>query len=188
MSELLADPTTFDALADGTVATPWPPTAPGKPVSVKGAPGVARYGVLAAAGRRHRRHHWLHGDLAPADASAPAQTVELGPTTGKATFTGLTNGAAYTFTVQARNGVGRGIIAAPTTTVVPQNPTAFTASGPSVLSYGAAATVHGLFAAPTPTPCSPRCRSACRPASSARPPGSGSRRRRPTEWAPSARP
>src|SRR3954453_8301307 len=40
MSKLLADPTTFDALADGTVATPWPASAPGTPPAGKAVPGV----------------------------------------------------------------------------------------------------------------------------------------------------
>ena len=146
MSKLLADPTTFDALSDGTVATPWPPAAPGTPVAVKAVPGVGSATVS-----------WLPPDagtagitgytvtIAPADASSPAQTAAIGPMTGKATFTGLANGAPYVFTVQARNGVGRGPVAAPATTVVPQNPTALTVSGPAVLAYGATATVRGVL-------------------------------------------
>src|SRR5438309_11298439 len=76
MSKLLADPTTFDALADGTVATPWPASAPGTPVSVKGTPGVGSLTVS-----------WLPPDAgtagilgymvtaSPADRSAPPPTV-----------------------------------------------------------------------------------------------------------------
>ena len=183
MSKLLADPTTFDALADGTVATPWPASAPGTPVAVKAAPGVGSATVS-----------WLPPDagtagitgytvtIAPADASAPAQTVSIGPIDGQATFTGLTNGAAYTFTVQARNARRPGAVAAPTTTVVPQNPTALAVSGAVRLCRTAQPpTVHGR-AHPRrhPRRRSRRCRSPCRPASSARRPGSGSRRRRPT--------
>jgi len=146
MSKLLADPATFDALADGTVATPWPPAAPGRPVAVKAAPGVGSATVS-----------WLPPDagtsgitgytvtIAPADASATARSASIGPMTGKATFTGLTNGAPYSFTVQARNSVGRGVVATPAATVVPQNPTSFAASAPSVMSYGAVARVHGVL-------------------------------------------
>ena len=146
MSKLLADPTTFDALADGTVVTPWPASAPGTPVAAKAAPGVGTATVW-----------WLPPDagtagitgytatIAPADASAPAQTVSVGPFTTKAVFTGLTNGAPYNFTVQARNAVGPGAVAAPTTTVVPQNPTALAVSAPYVSWYGATPTAQGVL-------------------------------------------
>ena len=146
MSKLLADPTTFDALADGTVATPWPASAPGNPVAVKAVPGVGTATVS-----------WLPPDagtagitgytvtIAPADASAPAKTLSVGPFTTRGTFTGLTNGAPYKFTVQARNAVGPGAVAAPTTTVVPQNPTALAISAPYVSSYGATPTVQGVL-------------------------------------------
>ena len=146
MSKLLADPTTFNALADGTVPTPWTASAPGTPVSVKATPGVGSATVS-----------WLPPDagtagilgytltITPADASAPAKTLSVGPMSNHAVFTGLTNGAPYNYTVQARNGVGSGAIAAPTTTVVPQNPTALAASGPAVLWYGATATMTAVL-------------------------------------------
>lgn len=142
MSRFLADPATFDALANGTVATPWPDAAPGAPVSVGSTPGVNSATVS-----------WLPPDagstaitgytatIAPADASAAALTQSVGATAHAATFTGLTNGVPYVFTVVARNAVGAGAVAAPTTTVVPQNPTRLVVTGPSLVTYGAAATL-----------------------------------------------
>ena len=142
MSRFLADPATFDALADGTVATPWPDAAPGAPVSVGSTPGVNSATVS-----------WLPPDagstaitgytatIAPADASAAPLTQSVGATAHAATFTGLTNGVPYVATVVARNAVGAGAVAAPTTTVVPQNPTRLVVTGPSLVTYGAAATL-----------------------------------------------
>jgi len=113
---------------------------------VKGTPGVGSLTVS-----------WLPPDAgtagilgymvtaSPADGSAPPQTVSVGPLTSRAALSGLTNGAPYTFTVQARNAVGPGAIAAPTTTVVPLNPTALAVSAPSVSWYGATPTLTAVL-------------------------------------------
>jgi GH25 family lysozyme M1 (1,4-beta-N-acetylmuramidase) len=146
MSRLLADPTTFDALADGTLATPWPATAPGAPVAVGAAPGVNTATV-----------RWLPPDagstgitgytatISPADGSAQPRSASVGPTAPSTTFTGLTNGVPYLVTVQARNGVGQGTVAAPSARVVPQFPTRMALSGPTMLNYGATATLRAVL-------------------------------------------
>jgi hypothetical protein len=146
MSRLLADPTTFATLADGVTLTPWPATAPGAPVAVTTTPAVNAATV-----------RWLPPDagssgisgytasIAPADASAAPQVRSVGPGTTAATFTGLTNAVPYVVTVQARNAVGAGTVAAPTAVVVPQNPTALAAAGPSAIAYGATATLQGVL-------------------------------------------
>jgi GH25 family lysozyme M1 (1,4-beta-N-acetylmuramidase) len=146
MSRLLADPATFDALADGTVVTPWPATAPAAPVSVRATPTVNGATV-----------RWLPPDagssaisgytvtITRADHSSSTRAVNVGATAVSATVTGLTNGVPYVFTAQARNAVGAGAVAAPTATVVPQNPTRLVATGPAMLTYGASATLQAAL-------------------------------------------
>src|SRR3954453_8218145 len=109
MSKLLADPTTFDALANGTVATPWPASAPGTPPAAKAVPGVGTATVS-----------WLPPDagtagvtgytvtVAPAEGSAKPLSASVGPLSTHTVFTGLHNALPYKFTVQARNAVGQG--------------------------------------------------------------------------------
>jgi hypothetical protein len=69
----------------------------------------------------------------------------VGPTAHSVTFSGLTNGAAYVVTLAARNGVGVGAVAAPSTTVVPLNPTRLVVAGPSVSHYGATSTLQAVL-------------------------------------------
>src|SRR5437763_1109876 len=89
MSRLLADPTTFDAMADGVTPTPWPDAAPGAPAAVHADPSVNGATV-----------RWLPGDagssgitgytitVTPADGSAAAQSVSVDAMSTAATFAG----------------------------------------------------------------------------------------------------
>jgi len=146
MSKLLADPATFDALADGTVATPWPATPPAAPVAVTAAPTVGGATVS-----------WLPPDagsnritsyavtVTPADGSGPAVTQKVGSTHTTAVLTGLLPGVAYSYAVTAHNSAGTGLPSTSTTTVVPQAPTQLVASGPRVLTYGGQAQLSGVL-------------------------------------------
>lgn len=102
MNRFAGDAAAFAAFADGTAPTDWPVTAPAAPVKVR-----------ASAGVRSASVRWI-----PADdgGSLPTSyTVTMSPggaqvtvagTSTTAAFTGLTEGAAYSFTVSATNTAG----------------------------------------------------------------------------------
>jgi lysozyme len=146
MSRLLADPATFGALADGTVATAWPATPPAAPVAVTATPTVAGATVS-----------WLPPDagssritsyavtVAPADGSAPAMTQKVGAAHAVATFTGLQPGVPYVAGVVARNAAGTSAAATALAPVVPQTATQMTVTAPRLVSYGTQAEVDGVL-------------------------------------------
>ncbi|HEY6790828.1 MAG TPA: fibronectin type III domain-containing protein [Trebonia sp.] len=66
-------------------------------------------------------------EISPAPASGALQ--QLGPSATSATFTGLTNGNTYTFTVEATNDLGKGPTSAPVSTVPYGKPITMPAPG-----------------------------------------------------------
>ena len=68
--------------------------------------------------RAHRHGDRVHGDRVPAPATGAA-TRDTGSTIAAYTFTGLTNGTPYTFTVVARNSAGSSAASAPSAAVTP---------------------------------------------------------------------
>jgi hypothetical protein len=145
MSKLLADPTTWAAISDGSKPTPWPAAAPGAPASVHVSPGVHAAVVS-----------WLPADsgssalsgytvsVSRADGTGTAKAVALSSTTVATTVGGLTAAVPYVVTVHARNAVGAGKTSS-VKTVVPQYPTAATASAPGLIGYGTKAALSAVF-------------------------------------------
>lgn len=132
LSRWVSAPEDWTAVSDGMVATAWAPAAPGAPVNVHASPGSTTATVS-----------WLPGDAGTSAITGYQVVVQPGGRavtvdgqTTRATVTGLTNGAAYTFTVTARNGVGVGASSRPTAPVVPVAPTALTVTAPASLPYG----------------------------------------------------
>jgi lysozyme len=144
MSKLLADPTTWSALSDGSTPTPWPAAAPGGPARVVAAPDVGATTVSwlpPDAGSRRVTSYRV--TVSPADGSAAPRSVSVGATSWSARFDGLRRGVAYSVSVLARNAVGAG--PASTATVVTQQPTTLAADGPAVVGYHAPAVLHAVL-------------------------------------------
>ena len=145
MSKLLADPTTFAQLSDGTTPTPWPASAPGVPASVHVAPGVSSASVTwrpADAGTSPLSSYVV--TVARADGSDAPRTITMSNYHVSTVITGLSPTVPYAVTVVARNAVGTGTPSS-AKTVVPQYPTAASMSAPAIVRYGQAAPVTALF-------------------------------------------
>jgi len=145
MSKLLADPSTWAAISDGSKPTPWPATAPGVPASVHVSPGVHSAVVSwlpADAGSSALSGYTV--SVARADGTGTAKTVAMSSTTVSTTVGSLTAAVPYVVTVRARNAVGSGT-ASSAKTVVPQFPTAATSSGPGLIAYGSKAALSAVF-------------------------------------------
>lgn len=159
MSQFNGTTTALAALANGTVATPWTVTAPSAPVNVSAAPGLASATV-----------RWLpanDGGQVPSSytvtASPGGATVAVSGTSYQASFTGLTGGTAYTFTVRATNTAGTSAASAASAPVVagqlpspPGRPVVTTSSGRVSLQWAASsgAPTSYVVLRCSPAPCS----------------------------------
>jgi GH25 family lysozyme M1 (1,4-beta-N-acetylmuramidase) len=159
MSQFNGTTTQLAALANGTVATPWSVTAPSAPVSVSATPGQASATV-----------RWLpanDGGQVPSrytvTASPGGATVAVSGTAYQASFSGLTGGTAYTFTVRATNTAGTSAASAATAPVVagqlpspPGRPVVTTSSGRVALQWAASSGAPTSYAVLrcSPAPCS----------------------------------
>jgi GH25 family lysozyme M1 (1,4-beta-N-acetylmuramidase) len=138
MSRLVAPTWSWKALADGRPLTPWPARAPGAPQAVS---------AHATAG--HATVSWLPGDTgskavtnyrvtaSPGGASAVVDSTHFG-----ASFSRLSNGTSYTFTVRATNSVGAGAASLPSAAVTPLVPTKLTIRTPASVVYGSPVAVR----------------------------------------------
>ena len=161
MNRFAGDATAFAAFADGTVATPWVLRAPLAPVKVKGAPGARSASV-----------RWVPSDDGGEVATSYTVTISPGGaqvtvpgTSTTASFTGLSVGTAYSFTVTATNRLGNSSASrasAPVTarSDAPAAPTALLAEvarGSVALSWDPGAVVATSYAVSrcSPAPCTP---------------------------------
>ena len=161
MNRFAGDATAFAAFADGTVATPWPLTAPLAPVAVKGSPGARSASV-----------RWVPSDDGGEVATSYTVTITPGGsqvtlpgTSTTASFTGLTEGTAYSFTVTATNRLGTSPVSGASVPVTargdaPAAPTALLAEvdrGSVALSWDPGAVVATSYAVSrcSPAPCTP---------------------------------
>ncbi|MBC7678841.1 MAG: fibronectin type III domain-containing protein, partial [Pseudorhodobacter sp.] len=115
ISRFAGTPAQFAALADGTARTAWPLLPPQAPVSTWG-----------AAGDRSATVRWIPGDdggQLPASwtvtASPGGATRTVAGSLTRTTFTGLTPGVAYSFTVRAQSAFGSSTLTWPSSPVVP---------------------------------------------------------------------
>ena len=116
---------TFTVSASNALGT-GPPSAPSAPVTTPDVPG-APTSVNAVAGNQSVALSWTASTTTGGEpitgytvvVSPPAPSAAFNVTGTTATFTGLTNGTAYTFTVAAVNAVGTGPASAPSAPVTP---------------------------------------------------------------------
>jgi hypothetical protein len=144
MSRLVAERELWPTLSDGTAASPWPATVPGRAQRVHADPAAGRATVS-----------WLPGDpgSSPIDhyrvTAFPGGATRVVPATRLSIdFDGLDNGTPYTFTVNAFNKHGAGLVTAPSDAVTPMIPTALTVAGTPSATYGDDARVRLRFTRP----------------------------------------
>lgn len=145
MSKVLADPTTWAAMTDGTSPSPWPADAPSAPSAVH-----------VTAGDRKLSVTWLPPDagssavtsytvtVGRADGTGTPQSISLSSTHASTAVARLANGVPYVVRVTARNAVGTGRASSPQT-VTPKWATTLGWTGPTLLSYGHAVTVGAVL-------------------------------------------
>jgi hypothetical protein len=152
------------AFADGTVQTPWAVGAPAAPTRVTATAKVRSASVSWVPGATNGS---LPTSYTVTAAPGGASTIVSG-TRASATVTGLTEGAAYSFTVQATNAAGTSDPSSASTQVVargdvpttPTGLTAVTAAGRVTLTWTAAGrqpTGYRVYrcASETSTSCTP---------------------------------
>jgi GH25 family lysozyme M1 (1,4-beta-N-acetylmuramidase) len=112
----------WSTLSNGTLASPWAAAAPAAPVDVH-----------ATAGSQSAKVSWLPGDAGSSHitgykvtAKPGGATATVGGSTFSASFSGLTTGTTYKFSVRASNAVDSGS-AASSNAVIPSIPTALSA-------------------------------------------------------------
>jgi lysozyme len=122
----------WSTLSNGTVHTPWSPTAPGPPQ----APTASATGTTVTV-------HWRPGDAGTnrvtsyrVTATPGGETQTVTGTSFSAVFDDLSTLTTYTFTVTGVNSVGTGTPSAPTNPVTPTIPTQLSAAVAPSLSFG----------------------------------------------------
>lgn len=115
MSRFAGTAAQLTTMADGTVPSSWPVSAPSAPV-----------GMAASAGIRAATVSWRPADDGgqlptsyAVTASPSGASTTVNGTTTSVTLTGLTPGTAYTFTVAATNAAGTSTASQASTAVVP---------------------------------------------------------------------
>ena len=118
-----ADTTYFD---DVTVATPaaGAPTAPGAPTGVQGTSGDKSVALNWTAPSSDGGSPITGYKVTPFVNGSAQTPILTNSTSTNYTVTGLTNGAAYTFTVAAINAVGTGSASSPSPSITPAPPSA----------------------------------------------------------------
>ena len=118
-----ADTTYFD---DVTVATPaaGAPTAPGAPTGVQGTSGDKSVALNWTAPSSDGGSPITGYKVTPFVNGSAQTPILTNSTSTNYTVTGLTNGAAYTFTVAAVNAVGTGSASSPSPSITPAPPSA----------------------------------------------------------------
>lgn len=144
MSRLTAPTTAWSTMSDGRIPDVWAAASPGRPNHVY---------ATAAAGSA--TVHWLPPDTGSAPISHYWVTVSPGNTVIRVSglqtsyrVTGLTNGQAYTFTVQAGNSVGTGVPSTATAPVTPMVPARLQPSVPPSSTYGSDVRVSAVLSRP----------------------------------------
>ena len=161
MSRFAGDAAGLAAFADGTLAVPWPITAPAAPVAVR-----------AGAGIRTASVRWQPSDDGGAlptswtvTASPGGKTVTRPGTSTTADVPGLAEGTAYAFTVTATGVAGTSPVSVPSPPVtvrgdpagLPGTPSAVVGKGQVSLAWAAstpAATSYDVRRC-SPAPCTP---------------------------------
>jgi GH25 family lysozyme M1 (1,4-beta-N-acetylmuramidase) len=144
MSRVTAATSTWSAMSDGRVADVWAASAPGRPNHVY---------ATAAAGSA--TVHWLPPDTGSAPLShywitaSPGDTpIRVSALQSSYRVTGLTNGQAYTFTVQAGNSVGKGLPSNISSAVTPMVPARLRPIVPASSAYGSDVKVRAVLSRP----------------------------------------
>jgi hypothetical protein len=121
-----------------------PPTVPGAPGRPMAKAGDATVTVTWTAPASNGGSAITGYTLIPYRNGVRQAPITLNGTALSATVTALTNGASYTFTVQARNAIGVGPASPASAAVIPRAPVSLSiTSAPSITSYGATVTVTG---------------------------------------------